>query len=99
MAESAWGLGTVLIAGSLFFFSPQGLPAFVTSLGTFLRGWWTPAGVPLWQLLLALPAYEILPLALALPEPVRGIMKRDPEGASPGDWGRRWRCSWPGLSR
>ena len=34
-----WGIGTLIIAGSLFFLSPKGLPAFVASLGTFLRGW------------------------------------------------------------
>ena len=72
-----WGLGTLIIAGSLFFLSPKGLPAFVASLGTFLRGWWTLSDVRLWQPLLALPAYEILPLAFGIAGAVRGILNRD----------------------
>ena len=72
-----WGIGTLIVAGSLFFLSPKGLPAIIASLGTFLRGWWTLSGVQLWRLLLALPAYEILPLAFGITGAVRGILKRD----------------------
>ena len=46
-----WGLGTLIIAGSLFFLSPKGLPAVIASLGTFLRGWWILSDVRLWQIL------------------------------------------------
>ncbi len=72
-----WTIGTLILAGSLFFLSPKGLPAFVASLGTFLSGWWTLSDVPIWRPLLALPAYEILPLALGIAAAVRAILKQD----------------------
>jgi hypothetical protein len=81
-----WGLGTLVIAGSLFFLSPKGLPAFVASLGVFLQGWWTHSDSQLWRLLLALPAYEILPLMFGIAGVVRGILKRDPDTTRLGVW-------------
>jgi hypothetical protein len=81
-----WGIGTLLIAGSLFFLSPKGLPAIVASLGTFLRGWWTLSDIPLWRLLLALPAYEILPLIFGIAGAVHAILKRDNDGIRLGIW-------------
>ena len=81
-----WGLGTLLVVGSLFVFSPKGLSAFAMSFAAFLRGWWTLSGVPLWQPLLALPAYEILPLALGIAGAVRGILKRDADSVRLGLW-------------
>ena len=81
-----WGIGTLLVVGSLFVLSPKGLAAFVMSFAAFLRGWWTLSGVPLWQLLLALPAYEILPLALGIAGAVRGVLKRDVDSIRLGLW-------------
>lgn len=81
-----WGLGTLVIVGSLFFISPKGLPAFVASLGLFLRGWWTLSDVQLWRPLLALPAYEILPLVFGIAGVVRGILKRDIDTLRLGIW-------------
>jgi hypothetical protein len=81
-----WGLGTLLVVGSLFVFSPKGLSAFAMSFAAFLRGWWTLSDVPLWQPLLALPAYEILPLALGIAGAVRGILKRDADSVRLGLW-------------
>ena len=81
-----WGLGTLVIAGSLFFLSPKGLPAFVASLGGFLKGWWTVSDVQLWRPLLALPAYEILPLTFGIAGVVRGILKRDSDTIRLGVW-------------
>jgi hypothetical protein len=75
--ELYWAAGTLIIVGSLFFLSPQGLAGFVASLGTFLRGWYTLSDVQLWQPLAALPAYEILPLVFGIAAAVRGILKRD----------------------
>jgi hypothetical protein len=72
-----WGIGTLVIAGGLLFFSPKGYPAIVSALGIFLRGWWTLSDVALWQPLLALPAYELLPLAFGIAGAVRGIIRRD----------------------
>jgi hypothetical protein len=81
-----WGIGTVVVVGSLLFFSPKGIPAILTSLGTFLRGWWTLSDIQLWQPLLALPAYEILPLIFAIAGVVRGILKRDRNTLRLGVW-------------
>jgi hypothetical protein len=81
-----WGIGTLVVAGTLFFFSPKGLSAFVASLGTFLRGWWTPSGIQLMRLLLALPAYEILPIAFGIAGGVRGIINRDTDSLRLGIW-------------
>jgi hypothetical protein len=81
-----WGMGTLLVVGSLFLLSPKGLPAFVMSFVESLRGWWTLSGVPLWQPLLALPAYEILPLGFGLAGAVRGTLKRDPVSIFLGIW-------------
>jgi hypothetical protein len=72
-----WGLGTLLVAGSLFALSPQGLSGFLRSLGDFVRGWWILEGVPFWQPLLALPAYELLPLGFGIAGVVRGLLKQD----------------------
>ena len=81
-----WGIGTLIVAGSLFFISPKGLPAFVASFGTFLRGWWILSGVQVWKLLLALPAYEILPLGFGVAGVVRGILKRETYSLRLGIW-------------
>jgi hypothetical protein len=73
----AWGLGTLIALGSLFLLSPVGLSAFIDSFVEFLRGWWTLSDTQIWQPLLALPAYEILPLGFGIAAAVRGILKRD----------------------
>jgi hypothetical protein len=82
----AWGLGTLIVVGSLFIISPMGLSAFVMSFVEFLRGWWTLSGVPLWRPLLALPAYEILPLGFGIAGAVRGILRRDRDSILLGTW-------------
>jgi hypothetical protein len=82
----AWGLGTLLVVGTLFILSPTGLSAFVLSFVEFLRGWWTLSDVQLWQPLLALPAYEILPLGFGIAGVVRGILKRDRDSLLLGLW-------------
>ncbi len=82
----AWGLGTLLMVGSLFILSPKGLSAFVMSFVESLRGWWTLSDVLIWKPLLALPAYEILPLGFGIAGAVRGILKRDSDSIRLGVW-------------
>ncbi len=94
-----WAIGTLVIAGSLFFLSPKGLPAFVASLGLFLRGWCTLSDVQLWRPLLALPAYEILPLVFGVAGAVRGILKRDTVTLRLGDLGAGGAAAGFDLSR
>ena len=61
-----WALGTLLVLGSLFLVSPMGLPAIIMSFVASLRGWWILSDIPVWRPLLALPAYEILPLGFGI---------------------------------
>jgi hypothetical protein len=81
-----WGLGILLIVGSLFILSPKGLSAFVISFLEFLRGWWTLSDVSLWRPMLALPAYEILPLGFGIAGAVRGVLKRNTDSVRLGVW-------------
>jgi hypothetical protein len=82
----AWGLGTLLALGSLLILSPIGLSAFVSSFVEFLRGWWTLSDTQIWRPLLALPAYEILPLGFGIAAAVRGIIRRDTLSIRLGIW-------------
>ena len=82
----AWGAGTLLVVGSLFILSLKGLPAFVMSFVESLRGWWMLSDVPLWKPLLALPAYELLPLGFGIAAVVRGSLKREPDSIRLGVW-------------
>jgi hypothetical protein len=74
------------VVGSLFILSPKGLSAFGLSFWTFLRGWGILSDVPLWRPALALPAYEILPLAFGIAGAVRGILRRDADSIRLGIW-------------
>ena len=76
-AALAWGLGTLLLVGSLLLLSPKGLSSLFTAFLEFVRGWWQSSGIPFWQPLLALPAYELLPLGFGIAAAVRGILKKD----------------------
>jgi hypothetical protein len=81
-----WGIGTLLAVGSLLFLSPKGLPAFVTSFWEFLRGWVVSSNVLFWHPAVALPAYELLPLAFGITGAVRGILRRDMASLYLGIW-------------
>ncbi len=72
-----WGAGTFLVVGTLLFFSPQGVAAFAASFLAFLRGWVTLSDVSFGRLFMALPAYELLPLAFGLAAVIRAILKKD----------------------
>jgi len=73
----SWGLGTLLIVGSLLLFSPKGVEAFFASMGAFVTGWWSVSDVPVLHVLISLPIYELLPLGFGLAAVVRGALKRD----------------------
>jgi hypothetical protein len=81
-----WGLGTLLIAGSLFFLSPKGLPALAASFGNFLFGWWDRSDVQFWRPLLAIPAYEVFPFVFAITAVIRGIIKHEVDTLRLGIW-------------
>jgi hypothetical protein len=77
---------TLLFLGSLFILSPKGLSAIVFSFIDFLRGWVTLSDIPMWRLLLALPAYEILPFGFGIAGAVRGIVRKDRTSILLGAW-------------
>ncbi len=82
----AWGLGTLLVVGSLLLFSPKGLTAIFTAFGSFLSGWWTLSDVFTSHVLIALPVYELMPLAFGLAAAVRGVVRRDALSIGLGIW-------------
>jgi hypothetical protein len=55
-------LGTLLLAGTLFFFIPGGLSAMAESLPFYLQGWRVDSGQSLVLLLVAVLFYEFIPL-------------------------------------
>jgi hypothetical protein len=65
-------LGTMVIGGSLFFLSPNGLSAWLSALPEYLRGWAQPSGVSAGLILFSLVAYQPLGLILAVITIVRG---------------------------
>jgi hypothetical protein len=72
-----WFIVTLVGAGTLFLLVPGGLSAAFSALPDFLRGWMKLPAVKPWVVLLALPAYELLPLVFGLIAVVRGVIKRD----------------------
>jgi len=67
-----FGGGTILLGGTMFFLSPNGLSAWLDSLPVYLRGWVQPSGVPGGRLLFALLAYQPLAVLFGLIALVRG---------------------------
>lgn len=72
-----WTVGALLLVGASFGFFPNALGAAAGALPAFLRGWWTPSGVPAWQPALAFVADETLPLLFGLIAAVRGLIGKD----------------------
>jgi hypothetical protein len=75
-AASIFGGGTILLGGTLFLLSPNGLSAWLDALPVYLNGWARPSGVPTGRLLFALLAYQPLALLFGLLALVRGWLKQ-----------------------
>jgi len=69
-----YGIGTLLIAGTLFFLSPAGLGAWLSSLPEYLSGWIHPSGISAGMMIFSLIAYQPLALVLAAIAILRGWM-------------------------
>jgi len=67
------GLISMLFIGTLFFFAPNGLSAWLAFLPPFIQGWWTPSGTTISRMLLALLTYQPLAVGLGLFCLVRGL--------------------------
>src|SRR5687768_13710740 len=57
---------TLLLGGTLFFLSPNGLSAWLLSLPAYLKGWTSPSALTAGRTLLAFLAYEPLGVFLAI---------------------------------
>ena len=79
-------LGTLLLAGSLFFLAPNGLSAFVASILAYFKGLWTLSGVRATHLLTALAAYQLMALIFGIVALVRGLLVKDRLVISLGLW-------------
>jgi hypothetical protein len=77
---------TLLIGGSLFFLSPNGLSAWLSALPAYFRGWVAASSVTPGRLLLTFAAYEILGLFLAAFSLIRGYRTRSPRILRLGLW-------------
>ena len=62
---------TGLITATLFFRFPSGLSAWGTSLWNFLKGWFSPSGVPIMQPFLAIVFYQPVALVAAVAALIR----------------------------
>ncbi len=69
--------GTLLLVGTLFFQSPNGLSALFTSLVEFLNGWRFSSGVPIAHIFGGLLAYYPLALLFGIIASVRGIIQHE----------------------
>jgi len=63
---------TILLGGTLFFLSPNGLSAWISSLPAYLAGWTSPALMTPGRTLLVFFAYEALGIFLAVFSLIRG---------------------------
>lgn len=66
------GAATILLGGTLFFLSPNGLSAWLLSLPAWLSGWGRSSAVPVERLLFALVVYQPLALIFGLIAILRG---------------------------
>jgi hypothetical protein len=71
-----FGGATILLGGTMFLLSPNGLSAWLNSLPVYLGGWLRPSGVPAGRLLFALLAYQPLALSFGLVAVARGWLQR-----------------------
>ena len=67
-----FGGGTILLVGTMFFLSPNGLSAWLKGLPVYLAGWLRPSGVPAGRLFFAVLVYEPLAVLFGLIGVIRG---------------------------
>jgi len=53
-----FGIGTLLVIGTLFFLSPNGLGAWLSSLPEYLSDWIHPSGISVGMMIFSLIAYQ-----------------------------------------
>jgi len=75
-AALMFGGATILLGGTMFLLSPNGLSAWLSALPVYLGGWARFSGVPAGRLLFALVAYQPLAVLFGLVAVVRGWLQR-----------------------
>jgi len=68
----SYTLASFILAGTLFFVTPNGLSAAFASIPAYLKGWITPPNIPVSRLLIALIAYEPLAFLFGILALIRG---------------------------
>ncbi len=69
---------TILLAGTLFLFVPQGIAALADTFTAYLRGWVRPSGFLVFRMLAAPVLYQLLAVVLGIAGGVRGWVTREP---------------------
>jgi hypothetical protein len=64
---------TLLLGGTLFFLSPNGLSAWLSSLPSYLKGWTSASSMTPARMVIAFFAYEPLGIFLAVLSLIRGV--------------------------
>ncbi len=77
---------TILLAGTLFLFVPQGIASVADTFTAYLRGWVRPSGVLVFRLVFALVLYQPLALFFGIGGVVRGWRMREPVVQRLGLW-------------
>ena len=70
-----FGLGTIILGGTLFFLAPNGLSAWLSALPDYISGWFRSSGISSGMMLFSLLAYEPLAVILAVVAIVRGWLQ------------------------
>jgi hypothetical protein len=79
-------LATVLIGGTLFFLSPNGLSAWLSALPAYLKGWVSASTMTPGRTLLAFLVYEPLGIFLAIFSLIRGYRTKSRRIVRIGVW-------------
>src|SRR5690349_8834753 len=79
-------LVTLLLGGTLFFLSPNGLSAWLSALPAYLKGWTSPSVMTPGRTLFAFFAYEPLGIFLAILSLIRGYRIRSRRILRTGLW-------------
>lgn len=77
---------TLLLGGTLFLLSPNGLSAWLSALPAYLQGWISPSSLTPGRTLLAFIMYEPLGIFLAVLALIRGYRNRSPQITRLGLW-------------
>lgn len=79
-------LVTLLLGGTLFFLSPNGLSAWLSALPAYLKGWTSVSSMTPWRMIIAFFAYEPLGIFLAVLSLIRGVRTRSRRILRTGLW-------------